>query len=118
MVCDAQPDEEGDSVPVTEPLVLPLPLREPLVEPLSVPVTLLLPQALADTDRLALCEGETDCDVQPEPVLDFVPEGEALAQLLGLWLPLAVPEKEALPDAEPHDEADTDTLELGVSVPD
>ena len=74
-------------------------------------------QALADPDTLALSDALMVCDAHPEPVPDNVPKGVALGQLLGLKLPLTEPEKEVLPEAEPQDVPETETLELGVSVP-
>ena len=102
----------GQEDTLTEPLALPdtVPDREPL----SVPV----PQAVADCDSLVLGVSVPDTLEQPDDVADaqLLADTEGLVE--GLMVPLTVPLTVLVRLAVEQEDAEPDTLTLGLMVPD
>ena len=76
------------------------------------------PQDDADTDTLELGETVSDTELQPLLVREGELVADTLAQADGLTDTLGDPLLVKVPDTEPQEDADTDTLELGVMVRD
>ena len=85
--------------------------------PLTVTLPHSVPLDVGDWETLVLAETVTDTVEQPELVKEGELETDKLGLPEGLWEPLVVPLTVTLPETELHDEADSETLALGESVP-
>ena len=91
-------------------------LTDKLGDPLLVWVPDKEPQADADTETLELRDMVPDTELQPLLVTDGELVADTLAQEDGLTDTLGEPLFVCVPETEPHDDADTDALELGEMV--